>query len=70
MQSFLMQPEVHVFGRAIADHLNLPPNTPLLLALGLREHTPELIPLLLKELERYRIWDEANLRTQQDRIVV
>ncbi|XP_064393630.1 proteasome assembly chaperone 3-like [Halichondria panicea] len=51
------KPEVHVFGRAIAGHLSLPTNTPLLLALGLRDHSPSLIPPLLKELEKLKMWE-------------
>ncbi len=50
------QPEVHVFGRAIASHLCIPPNTPLLLALGLKEHNPAIILPLLKELDKFSTW--------------
>ena len=48
--------EIHVFGRAIADHLQLPPNTSLLLGLGLRDHDPKLIAPLLPKLEPFRTW--------------
>ena len=54
-----MQPEVHVFGRAIAGHL-LPPNYHLLLALGLRDPSPHIIPQLLPLLEEYKVWEPTE----------
>lgn len=45
------EPSVHVFGRAIANHLTFPPNVPLLLALGLSSPDPAVIPQLLRELK-------------------
>ena len=57
-----IQPEVHVFGRAIAGHL-LPPGYHLLLALGLRDPSPHLIPQLLPLLEQYKLWESVEHNT-------
>lgn len=45
-------PQVHVFGRALASQLR-PPGSSLLLALGIRNPSPRILPRLLKELEPY-----------------
>lgn len=49
--------EVHVYARAIAATLPLPPDTPLLLALGLQKHTPSTLSALLPKIKQFRIWD-------------
>lgn len=54
--TLLLKDEIHVFGRAIAAHLRLPPNTSLLLGLGLKDHNLQLIPPLLSNLEPFRTW--------------
>ena len=48
-----------MFGRAIAGHL-LPPNHHLLLALGLSDPSPHVIPQLLPLLEEYKVWEPAE----------
>jgi hypothetical protein len=51
-----LKTEVHVFGRAIAGHLSLPPNSSLLLGLGLKDHNLQLIAPLLPKLEPFKTW--------------
>ena len=51
-----LKAEVHVFGRAIAGHLFLPPNSALLLGLGLKDHNLQLIAPLLPKLEPFKTW--------------
>ena len=48
-----------MFGRAIGGHL-LPPNHHLLLALGLSDPSPHVIPQLLPLLEEYKVWEPAE----------
>ncbi|CAI8034910.1 hypothetical protein GBAR_LOCUS19607 [Geodia barretti] len=56
-------PEVHVFGRAIAGHLLLPPGHDLTLALGLKKPSPHILPHLLPLLEDYKLWESPSLPT-------
>ncbi|MCG8625632.1 MAG: hypothetical protein MJE68_26985 [Proteobacteria bacterium] len=55
-----LKAEVHVFGRAIAGHISLPPNSSLLLGLGLKDHNLQLIAPLLPKLEPFKTWTTKN----------
>lgn len=52
-----LQAEIHAFGSAIASVLAPPTDVPLLVGIGLKDHTPSLLPTLLPQLEAFRMWE-------------